>query len=1467
MLQFEPVQTYIAHKAAKYFSKEWNTRVEVGRLHVEFFNAIVLENVLIEDHQKDTLISSPRLTVDLSLFSPKKKIVAVEAIQMDNGKFYLKKLSDTSTNFDFVVNYFKSDTTKKPKPKPRGEPYNVTFKRITLNNIAFKFRDFRSKKVVKDAINFSDISLSSFYANILDLDTKNHLAKARIENLTFREKSGFFLKTLTANATIDTNQMEFKDLVFVSGNTKLTDYVQLKFSRFGDFGDFVKKVYLNAQLRRSSIDPRDLAYFVPGIKSAGLKLEVDGRISGYVDNIKARDFSVKAGQATYMKGNFNITGLPVVSETFLDLQFEQVYTNKKDAELIIKGVTGKRQELPAIVKKFGNIYFKGRFTGFPRDFIADGEFKTSLGRVVSDVNMKIAGKPVYTGTIKAYDFNIGELLDNKQLGGVTLAASVKGSHFNYDELHEELDGKVRYVDFKGYRYNNLMVKGLFDRKLFKGTVKINDRNLKLDFKGGFDLNPKLPAFNFVATIRGANLHKLNFTKDTLQIDADFRTNFSGSNLDNIQGNLDLKKIRLTNTKHSFTVDSVYLVAEGIGNARSLFIRSDIMDAGIKGQYDLNTLPAYFVAAARKYIPSLRPMDKKPADQDFELSVKLKYFEPLSLLFVPDLKIPEGATLNGKFVSRDNVVTLNGFAKLVQYKNIKINELIVDQTNTTDALNILVSSDRINFNDSLYVKNINIANILKNDSLSLNIKLSDKDAVNQLDLNGLVEFGKDTTATFSVLPSDVIINRENWKVQEKVRIGYEKGKTTISGFQLFRDNQLVSINGIISNSPDDELTVEFNKFKLTTFNPLTTGFGANLRGELNGKAVLASVTRNPVVEAKLTIDSLVFNNTQVGDLVFNAGYDNDSRVVKANTVISKDGKKTLTVDGTYNARSEENSLDMNVSMDHTELIIFEPFLKTLVSNLKGTVSADLKLTGVLKKPLINGTLTMNDAGMTVIYLKTPYHINDNVTVSNSVIKMTNLVLKDPRNHEAIANGTVDMHNPGSPEIHVVLKANNFLALNTSARDNPLYYGLAYGTGTFNFNGPTNNMRIDINARTDPGTVFNIPLNSAEKVVDNDLITFVAKDSTLGPKKATRFYGLTMNFTLEVDENSEANIYTDLGKLTGRGEGTIDLNISSAGDFEMNGNYLISEGKFIFTPRDYINKVFEISSGGSIKWTGNPSDASINLKAVYRDRPDIQPLYEAAGQQGDSRRIIAEAIMNLNGSLLHPDATFDLNFPTDASVKDELQSYLSDVNNVNTQALSFIVRRSFTSGAGNDFSRNALQNTGVNVATELIFNQFNNFLAQSLGLTFVDFNIRSLNEASATFKLFNERLILTGGVTDGRKNLSSDLTIINGNDVNRDLEMQYLIRKDGSLIARLSNRINTRNVFNQNLNGDDDYISAIGLVYRQEFDNFGELLEILSGKRRREQREKEEQRKKAQPALPADAIPDPKAKTGPKKESIR
>ncbi|WP_225872538.1 translocation/assembly module TamB domain-containing protein [Pedobacter polaris] len=1414
------------------------------------------------DLKKDTLANFPKFLVDLNRFSLKERVLDVNTVQVNNGSFYLKDNPDGTSNLDFIIDYFDSPA---PVKKPKKKKFQFLFDRIILNNVNFKYKNLKVDTTIK-GINFNDINITKLNGIFEKLNTTGHVIQANIKNLTLKEKSGFYLKNLSSFTTIDTNAIELKNLMLVTNKTRLSDYFQMKFTKMKDFNDFVNKVRMKADFKNSHISSSDIAFFTPALKKMKLDIDIDGKITGYVNDLKAKKLSIKTGKATYIKGDFSLKGLPNWEETFMDMKIEMAGTNKKDLDEILTDITGKQMKsIPAIINKFGNINFNGSFTGFQNDFIAYGEFKTKLGRIKSDVNMKIDKNdvPSYTGNVKTFDFNLGELLNEKSLGKITSALYVKGKGIEIKGLTEQLRGEVTYIDFNGYRYRNVSINGTFDKKYFDGSLKINDKNVQLVFDGGVNLNPKLPVFNFKATIKKAKLKTLKLYNDSLQVDAVFSTNFSGNNLDNIQGDLSIQKIRLNNAKGIYNIDSVQLTAQGVGIDRSLTVKSDILDASIKGQYDLNSIVSYYKAIAKTYVPSLKTEIINYKTQIFDFDLKIKRFEPIAELILPGLEIEDEAILVGSFDSRNNTATLNGSVKKLIYKGIIVNNIIIDESTTSKQLTAIITSDRVDLNDSLYIKNVNISNVLRNDSLSLNVKLSNADDANQLDLNGLVEFASDTTAKISILPSNLKINSEDWNIQEKVRISFNKGKTEIDNFSLSNNKQILKVDGIISNDPNDLLTVGFENFSLKTLNPFVKTFGVKLAGNVNGKTHLYNILKSPRITDSLHIDSLNFNNTYIGSLTDTSSYNKSLNLANIYTQILADGKETLKMTGILDLK--EKNIDLTVKLDDSKLTVLEPFVKKLVSNLKGNVSADLAVKGPFSKPEINGDVSFNKGELTVNYLKTAYTLNDKVVVSKSVIEIDDLVLEDADGNKATANGTVDLNNINNPNIQVSLVASNFMALNTTSKDNSVYYGKAYASGNFYFSGPTDNMLIDIDARTEKGTIFNLPLNSSDVVSDKDFITFVSKDTTQVVKRRTSFNGLKMNFKLKVDPNSTANIYTILGKLSGKGNAELELNINSVGDFEMKGDYIIETGVFDFTAQEVINKRFDIRQGGTIRWTGNPTTAQINLKAIYALRASTADLYIAANRdQGNntSERLQTEVEMGLSGLLLQPDIKLDIFFPANPAKKEEFQSYFNDGNNLNTQALSLIIQRRFAPGTGKANLAQQLGSVGTSTATELIFNQFNNLLS-SLNLTFVDINVRTFNDASASFKFFNDRVIVNAGIVDNSKS-STDLSIggFRGN-VGKEVEVLGLIKKDGTLIGKLANKPPTlQSIFANPGLDQNKNVTSLGLIYNQQFDTFNEFLQKITGKYRREQKKKEAEKEKAKLAKEA-ILNENKKATNPKK----
>jgi len=1436
LFQYKPVQTWAAKKAAGYLSEKLHTKVDIKSLYIQPFSSIVLEGFYVLDKQRDTLISTPKLTIDLNGFSLfhsiKKRTIDFKLIQLDNGSVYLKKEKNGKTNVDFIVDYFSSPPSTTPS-KP-GKPWKTVFEKIAINNFHFRYKNKMIDTLIK-GINFDDLDVKNFSTVVTNMDLKNHLFAGNVTNLTLREKSGFYLKKFDAKATIDTNQILAQNLYILTNHSSIKNYFRMKFKSFKDFDDIEDKVYMDGDFKSSQISSSDIAYFTDGLEDVKFDLGLNGRIKGFVNNLKAKDLLVTGGKATYIKGNFNLRGLPDWDNTFLELDFEQIATNKADLDYLYSNFTGKHNaHVPDVISKFGNINFTGRFTGLQNDFVAYGIFKTKLGRFDSDINLKInkAGTPSYSGKLDTYAFDLGSLLDEKSLGRTTLKANIVGSGDALKNLTEKLDARISSIDYNGYNYQNVTVNGTFIKKVAAGKITIADKNISLNVNGSVNLNPELPAYSFTANVNNAKLRTLKLLDDTITFSTNITTSFSGLNLNNLTGSILLTKSRIIDPRNDYPIDTVSITANGIGNERAITLKSDMADGYIKGSYDLPTLPSYFKTIVKKYIPSLKTTIVTPKPQDFTFNLTLRNLDPLIAIFKPGLKIPDQGTFNGEFNSVKKTATLNAYVKTIIYDKIVFHDFIIDESTADDFLGVNLSLSKVDLTDSLFVKNITLVNSLRRDSLNFNIKLSDKTAVNQLDLYGLVKFGRDTTAKLQLLPSDVILENQAWRILEKVRIRLLDGKTQVSGFELANGPQKVKIDGFISDNPEDKLKLSFEKFSMANFDQFKRTTGVLLKGSLNGDVVFTSLIKSPGIDAHLGIDTLIMNKTLVGNVKIQSDLGADRKQANVKLNINNRGLETMNIDGIYRlGKTETSNLDFAVKMNQTEAVIFEPFIKDLVSNIKGHVSTDLRLTGPPSKPQLNGSVMLLNTGVTVNYLKTPYTISDTLNVVNSVINIDQMTLKDNKGGTGKVTGKVDLNDLSNPDIEAEITARNLMALNTTFKDNHLYYGTAFASGRFSFSGPVDNMNIDIKARTTAGTIFNLPLNTSSTVGEYDFIKFVSHSDTakvVAPPRA--FNGVTLNFDLTIDEKTIVKIYTDYGVLEGSGQANgLKLNINSLGDFEMFGDFLISSGKFEFTAKNFISKNFVVNKGGTIRWTGNPTNATINLSAIYEVRTDISPLYSAAGStspKGKSLELV-QAELILTKTLLQPTIDFDFNFPLDPSIKDDLSTYLSDNNNRSQQALSIIVRRQFSNGANNNLTNQVLGTAGEAVS-EFAFNKLNSFISQSNIKNF-DLTIRSFNDFSASYR-FKERLIFTGSLFSTTTTGTSDFFQNNGslfnsnfNLLTKDFEAQYLIRKEGDLSARYSYRVlnsTTLNTLSDQLGAQ--YVNGLGLVYQRDFDTFGEFI---------------------------------------------
>lgn len=1420
-LQLKPVQNYLAQKAVDYLSKELNTKISLKNIYFKPFKSIVVEDFQLYSPQGEKIVHSGKLeaNVNLSEFIESNKIV-INKLTIEDTEASFEQFRDSS-NISFLIRYF---TQPKKEKKKSSKKLIFAIKEVIIKNNAFNYIDHKRKHYNK-VVDFGDLGISKLNAHLDNIKMDSNQFSADIKTFNLHEKKGLVIKGLLARTTISNTAIELSELMLATNRSTFKNYIKLSYKSFDDFSDFINKVHIQLRARDSRIHSEDIAFFSSPMHQVKFDVHIKkANLEGTVSAINASQVDLTIGKKTNLAGDLQIIGLPDIDKTDFIIPQIAISSEHKDLNRVIADFGNlKNFKLPEIVQLFNKFSFKGSLNGLYNKFKTEGVFTTAIGNVEADALLDIQKEIKYAGNFQSKKFDIGTITKIKDLGTTGFNLQIDGTGTEPKKLALKIKGNLTNFNFKNYSYQSVQIEGNTAKQLFLGSGKISDPNLKLQFTTDIDWSAT-PNYHLDADIQQANLKKINFFQgDSINItNTKFHTNLIGDNINNITGEFISDSLSFTSSKGQFVIRNINFLAEGDENARSLTLQSAIGHIDLKGRIDLNTIVPYFKALAMRYAPAIGFEKDKFTRQDFDLNINITYFKPIATFFKKDIALDSGATLNAKFESEKQTANFNFYAPELKYNGIRLTHLIIDQNANLKNMELQTSIDRINFTDSTYIKNVNISNTLANDSLQFNIKMSELEASNSLDLNGVIRFAHAKPAYINFYPSNILINRESWIVNNDAQLKISKGKWYFEKLTLSHDNQKVHIDGILSNEESDQINLKFQDFNLSSLNGITKPYGINLSGNMNGNIEVNAVFKSPFVVANIKTSPILYNNIPIGSLALSANYDPENQHVKLDSKI-EEGNKLIQLKGSYNHLNENNKLNLKAKLANTDVFIFQPFLRSLVSNIQGKVNADLTIEGDILNPKITGDGKLENASMVINYLKTPYRLSDKIELTNNRIFLKGLKVYDPKNNIATIDGVVDLNKLSDPDIDITAEAKNFLVLNTTIKDNDIYYGTAYASGNFKFKGLTSAMNINIRAKSEENTVINIPFNNASTISDTDFIYFIEKDSTKIKKTTQKrdFNGLTMNMDLLINPNAEINLFSSMGELSGRGNSNLNMRISSLGDFEMFGDFIINSGKFNFTAQDYINKIFDLKEGGTVRWAGNPTEANININAIYQQRTSLAPLYNAAGREENPERVLAQADMILKGQLSQPEITFDINFPQNPGVKDELQGYFSDANNVNQQALSLIVRRSFTPGTQTDFGKE-VNNTLLSAGTEIAFNQINNIIAQSLNINFFDINIKSLNDASASLRLFNDRLVLTGAISDRRSQALTDLNVFSDR-VSTDAEAMFYLRKDGRLVLRASNRLNTRNfLLSPN---DGEYISAFGLLYRQEFNSFSEFLKRL------------------------------------------
>ena len=156
-IQVPFVQNWIIKKVAANLSQKLHTRVSIKHVDFSLFNRMELEGLLIEDHQKDTLLYAGMAKLRITDWFFLKDKATLKYIFLQNTRVNMNR-TDSVWNYQFLVDYFsgpKKDSTSKPG-------LQLDLKVIELENLRFNKVDKWLGKDIQLSLRKLDLNADNF---------------------------------------------------------------------------------------------------------------------------------------------------------------------------------------------------------------------------------------------------------------------------------------------------------------------------------------------------------------------------------------------------------------------------------------------------------------------------------------------------------------------------------------------------------------------------------------------------------------------------------------------------------------------------------------------------------------------------------------------------------------------------------------------------------------------------------------------------------------------------------------------------------------------------------------------------------------------------------------------------------------------------------------------------------------------------------------------------------------------------------------------------------------------------------------------------------------------------------------------------------------------------------------------------------------------------------------------------------
>lgn len=1330
----------------------------------------------------------------------------------------------------------------------------VSADKLAINKTAVSFKDDNQPRM--QGFDYFNIGISDFEAELNDLYYSSDSISGSLKNLSMADHSGFSVKTLQADFAYSNTGVEIQNLLAQTPKTTIRDYVKLSYPSLDALTDNPEQVLVEANIRRSTLDMSDIRYFVPDLDTMEVmkplltrSFYINGSVRGRMNNLTIPNIEFKTLDRTHLIASAVIRGLPDTDKLYMDLNLKKFTTGRADIErLVAKSMMPDSLQLPNAISLTGT--FKGGMTGFDTDM----SLVTEKGNATVNGKMHIGTDTTYQAYVSIEDFNIGNLLNQDSvLGIISAEANVNGTGLDPQHMVATLQAKLNHLDAMGYTYRNIQLDAEANGGDIKGTLDSPDPNIQLHMDFLADMRGTYPKVQAKLNVDSINLQNLKLMEDNFRYHGVVVADFETADPDFLNGTLVVSNSSIAYNDDRYTLDDISLTASADSARNTIVLKSEFLEAHMVGKYQLTALaPAIQDVVQVYYNPTNAPKDTTQYDpQNFEFSAKLNRSRFIRD-FLPDLEEMRDITLDGTF----NSATQSFMAKLIAPK------IVYGGTTVED-----IGVDLTTFDSTLYysalIHNIKMGNIeltntvasgsVEDNEVSLGIWIKDKEDKEQYHLGARIQ-AVENDFVFVLNEDGLKLNYETWHIDTTNRLSFGETGIHAYNFRLTNNEQefLIQSQDSSMNAPID---LTFNNFRIETFTQMLESEMLNLGGGINGTATVARLESNPVFMSDLTIDRFYFGKDTVGNVLVKV--DNiKENTFSADLKIEGNGNDVQLVGDFISLPDAPATLNATLSLKPMKMTTIQAFSLGYLEECSGDLVGDLKITGTVDEPRLNGGLTFQNSRLNVAMLNADF-LMDNQTIyfNNQGIQFKKFEIKDLRGNTTLLNGSIHTATYTDFNFNLNLNMNDFAAVNSTREDNDLFFGKLYLTSNLRIQGSMEQPRVDGNITVNDKTdfVFIVPNDDPGVAEREGVVKFVNRGDTARSNVFARMDSLTtvsqlsgydIALNLSTDRDAKFKVILDEGTqdaLNIQGVAELNATIDASDKITMSGTYTVEKGDYTFSMGP-ISRPFLFQKGSTITWNGDPFDARMDITAIYRNRfPTLELVQSQIGGESQNlykQRIPFDVKLILTGELFSPEINFDIDLDENNAIVSQdvvskvniaLANMREDPAELNKQVFSLIALGRFMSA--NPFESlsggGGAEAMARNTVSSFLSSQLNNLASDLIKGVELDFNLQSEEDylsGSAQTRtdlgigiskmLFDDRLKVTIGSSfevEGNTRPGEKASNIAG-----DISLDYQLSKDGRYFAR----VYRKNQYQATLQGQ--FVeTGIGFIITMSYDKFKEL----------------------------------------------